>query len=203
MFEQAFRGSLGVFISDKQEAYRLWTVLQTAYSSKNRHYHNLLHLENLLKELEPLKETISNWNLTILCIGYHDLVYNSKRSDNEEKSAEAFVADLRQHMDVASIEQGRTIILATKGHAKTQDTDTDLFTDADLSILGASPESYQLYSRQIRSEYSIYPDFLYRKGRRQVLQHFLDMDAIYKTSYFREKYEKAARLNLTNELGSL
>lgn len=199
MFEEAFRDSLGYFTDDKQEINRLWAAIELAYSAKNRHYHSLLHLENLLAELEPVRQSINDWNLTILCIGYHDLVYNSKRSDNEEKSAGLFATDLHQHLDAALIEKGHKMILATKGHAETLDNDTDYFTDADLSILGAIPERYREYSKQIRKEYSIYPDFIYKKGRRQVLKHFLDMETIFKTVYFSERYEAAAMQNLKDE----
>ena len=203
MFEEAFQGSLSLFIDDEQERHRLLASMKLAYSAKNRHYHNLLHLENLLKELEQVSQRINNWNLTILCIAYHDLVYNSKRSDNEERSAAKFETDLHQHLEPALIRQGVEMILATKGHIETLDNDTNYFTDADLSILGASAERYKEYSKQIREEYSIYPDFLYKNGRRQVLKHFLNMNAIYKTEHFKEKYESSARRNMQNELEQL
>jgi predicted metal-dependent HD superfamily phosphohydrolase len=92
--------------------------------------------------------------------------------------------------------------MATKRHEPSDD-EIDLFTDADLSILGSSPDVYQLYSQQVRQEYSIYPDLLYKAGRKKMLLHFLEMEHIYKTSFFRNKYETTARRNLENELGGL
>ncbi|HET7178254.1 MAG TPA: hypothetical protein VFI14_00955 [Chryseosolibacter sp.] len=53
----------------------------------------------------------------------------------------------------------------------------------------------------MRREYSMYPDFLYRPGRRKVLQYFLDMERIFKTEEFASKFEKQARGNLERELG--
>lgn len=95
------------------------------------------------------------------------------------------------------------MILATKLHEISQDNDTNYFIDADLAILGRGQYEYQKYTEQIREEYSIYPDFMYNNGRKKALQHFLQMDAIYKTDYFFEKYEKQARLNISNELETL
>ena len=93
--------------------------------------------------------------------------------------------------------------MATKLHGLNTDSDTNYFMDADLAILGADDDLYNLYTRQIRKEYKFYPDLLYKPGRRKVLQHFLQMDSIYKTSYFKDKYEWQARKNIKRELMDL
>lgn len=62
---------------------------------------------------------------------------------------------------------------------------------------------YLQYAENIRKEYSIYPDALYQPGRRQVLQHFLAQEHIFKTPVFRERYEKQARENISKELAML
>lgn len=95
------------------------------------------------------------------------------------------------------------MIMATKSHENSEDSDTNYLTDADLSILGKCSYDYQKYTEQIREEYSIYPDFMYNSGRKKALQHFLQMDAIYKTRHFFKKYEKIARININNELEEL
>jgi predicted metal-dependent HD superfamily phosphohydrolase len=91
-------------------------------------------------------------------------------------------------------------VLATKGHTISKDNDTNLFTDADLSILGKDPVTYQTYASQIRKEYSIYPTLIYNPGRKKVLNHFLAMDRIFKTDHFYSRYEAAARKNIGDEL---
>ena len=97
---------------------------------------------------------------------------------------------------MCSVKRG---IKCTKSH-EFSDSDTNYFTDADLSILGKSWKTYEEYYQQIRKEYKIYPDFIYNSGRKKALQHFLKMDRIFKTDYFFEKYEIQARENLQNEL---
>lgn len=58
-------------------------------------------------------------------------------------------------------------ILATKTHVKSTENDTNYFTDADLSVLGATWEIYTNYYQGVRKEYSIYPDIIYNPGRKK------------------------------------
>jgi len=53
---------------------------------------------------------------------------------------------------------------------------------------------------KIRKEYKVYPDIIYKPGRRKVVQHFLAMERIYKTDYFFVRLEQQAKENLTKEL---
>ncbi|HMF72048.1 MAG TPA: hypothetical protein VK616_11260, partial [Flavitalea sp.] len=80
---------------------------------------------------------------------------------------------------------------------------TNFFTDADLSILGAAPDVYLNYTNMIRKEYKLFPDFVYRPGRIKVLQSFLNMQYIFKTDYFRDKYEIQAIENIRTEVQRL
>jgi len=87
-------------------------------------------------------------------------------------------------------------ILATKSHTISINSDTNHFTDADLSILGQSWETYSLYCQNVRKEYAVYPDLVYNPGRKKVLNHFLAMDSIFKTDYFYNKFDRQAKENL-------
>ena len=44
---------------------------------------------------------------------------------------------------------------------------------------------------------------MYKKGRKKVLSHMLELDSIFKTSFFRDKYERQAISNLRSELDTL
>ncbi len=78
--------------------------------------------------------------------------------------------------------------------------DINYLLDADLSVLGKDRETYLVYTQMIRKEYSIYPDFLYKPGRKKVLRHFLELENIFKTEYFRDQYETQAKENIETEL---
>lgn len=185
------------------KAEALWKEIEEDYQHKSRHYHTLQHLENLLSELLPHKHAFTNWHTLVFALAYHDVIYNSLRADNEAKSAALAVKRLTEiNFPEHEIYRCGQLILATKKH-EAADAETNLFTDADLSILGSDPETYQTYTQQIRREYRMYPDLLYNPGRKKVLNHFLSMSVIYKTEPFRDKYEATARLNIQAELESL
>ncbi len=204
MFEQVFKEELQYFAFNKPLIPKLWTEIKTCYSSPGRHYHNLAHLDNMIGQLFPVKSHLEDWLVIILSIAYHDIIYNTIRQDNEEQSAALARKRLLQlGLSTSRVEKSATQILATKGHRLAIDDDTNYFIDADLSILGADMHSYTRYTEQIRKEYRCYPDFLYNPGRKKVLTRFLEMKQIFKTLYFREKYEEQARINISHELKTL
>ena len=151
-----------------------------------------------------VKGEIQNWDTILFTLYYHDIIYNSLKSDNEEQSAELAEKRMNQiSVPVGTIELCKQQILATKSHMVSPNSDTNYFTDADLSILGQGRETYSQYCKNIRKEFSIYPDFIYNPGRKKVVSHFLTMDRIYKTDYFYIQLEAEARKNLANELTNL
>jgi hypothetical protein len=46
-------------------------------------------------------------------------------------------------------------------------------------------------------------DFMYKSGRKKALQKFLQMESIFKTDHFRNKYESNAKCNIKNEIDTL
>ncbi|WP_126653956.1 HD domain-containing protein [Chryseobacterium aureum] len=189
------------FTEDAQLISRLWKEIETQYSERGRHYHNLLHLDNMFMELEAVKMNISDFRAVSFSVFYHDVIYDATSKSNEEKSAakaEKRLAELHINQDIISIISEQ--ILATKSHQRSDQEDTNYLLDADLSVLGKDFETYLKYTQNIRKEYSIYPDFLYKPGRKKVLKHFLELESIFKTEYFKEKYEARAKENIAKEL---
>lgn len=181
-----------------------WKEIEQSYSQKSRKYHNIIHLENMILELENVKNKISDYDVLLFSIFYHDIIYKATSKDNEEKSAE--LAQIRlEKLDISSdkILKIYNQILATKSHSKSEDSDTNFLLDIDLAILGNDWETYENYTKQIRKEYSIYPDFLYNPGRKKVLIHFLEFEEIFKTDYFKGKFEEIARENIQKEISML
>lgn len=202
--EEQFKSLAKKYSSNDSLIDSCWDELAKNYSSAKRHYHNLSHPENLFAELEQIQAEISDWNTICFSVFYHDAIYDAKKNDNEEQSALLAEKRLRElNVPEKIISRCKEQIIATKSHALSSENDTNLFTDADLSILGKSAESYEIYFRQIREEYSIYPDLLYKPGRKKVLNHFLEMKRIFKTDLFADRYEKQARENLGMELRML
>lgn len=187
--------------SEQAIAEKLWSDIEKHYTSPKRHYHNLHHLENMYSQLEACREQIQDWDTVLFSLFYHDIIYKATAKDNEEKSALAALKTLREiNYPKEKMRLSGEQILATKTHNISPDNDTNIFTDADLSILGSNWDEYLEYTKQVRKEYAIYPDFMYNPGRKKVLQHFLSMESIFKTPYFIQKFEAQANKNLTAEI---
>jgi predicted metal-dependent HD superfamily phosphohydrolase len=199
--EVTFKTVSRKYVSDESVIEKLWERVLEAYSKKGRYYHNLAHLNNLLNALQLVHQQIQDWDSVVFALVFHDIVYKVHRNDNEERSAvEAKKALLAIGVLRDTIDACVEMILATKSHTPSQHVDTNLFTDADLSILGASWDQYFDYLKAVRQEYKLYPDLIYRPGRIKVLKHFLSMARIFKTADFYGFYEAQARSDLSREL---
>ncbi|MFK5975362.1 MAG: hypothetical protein QM493_02530 [Sulfurovum sp.] len=176
---------------------KLW--LEIVHCHDKRAYHNLKHLEYIYQELVALKSEIEDFEAIFYAICYHDIIYDIDSKDNEFKSA-IFASNRLSSLQISkkTIERTFNHILATQKHQKTDNGDTNLFIDADLSIL-ASPK-YKKYQIAIREEYCKYSDEEFRDGRRRVIDYFLNQKRIYHSDYFHDRYESMARDNLSKEL---
>lgn len=201
MLEALFTSLISKFIDDQNRITVLWNDVEKKHSVKGRHYHTLAHLKNLYKQLLPVKKYIKDWDMILFALFYHDYIYNPLKNNNEEKSSEKCIAILSElGVTKDRIELCNQIIIATKGHQISNNSDVNYFTDADLSILGADWKIYEQYFKNVRKEYRFYPNFAYNKGRVKVLNSFLEMPQIFKTDHFYDLYEKQTLKNLQKEI---
>lgn len=199
-----FQHLLKYYSVEQNQVQSYWSEIALHYEAADRYYHNLAHLQNMIEELSPIQGEIYNWELLLFAVFYHDIIYQANAQDNEEQSALLAQDRLSKiHVPESDILLVYNQIIATKQHQKSIHTDTNYLLDADLSILGKDWDQYYTYSQDIRKEYAIYPDSLYYAGRKKVLTHFLNFPQIFKTDYFKEKYEGQARLNLAREINLL
>ena len=204
MLQATFTKLLSSFTNDSNLVTDCWSEIQKKYSGKQRHYHTLDHLTSLLEQLTGIKSELKNWDTILFTLFYHDIIYNPLKSDNEARSAELAAKRMRRiAVPDGLIETCEEQILATKSHLQSTDSDTNYFTDADLSVLGQPWDTYERYYKNVRREYAVYPDIVYNPGRRKVLNHFLAMDRIFKTPFFYERFEGQAKQNLQRELALL
>jgi predicted metal-dependent HD superfamily phosphohydrolase len=184
------------------------TVLAPRHNEAHRAYHNFAHIAHLLDLIEA-HSAASNLDPFVLNLvaWFHDVVYNPKKKDNEEQSAqiaEEWLPKMGVPTQVAN--HVLHIIRRTANHTQNDATDTPetlFFLDADLVILGCDPTRYEAYHQSIRAEYKHVPRILYKPGRRNVLKQFLKADFLYRTEPFRSTYERQARQNLEAEIALL
>jgi predicted metal-dependent HD superfamily phosphohydrolase len=202
MIKQKFLNLIRKYSSNEDYNLECWNEIENNYSSKSRHYHNLEHLDDMISELSKVQSEVNNLDCILFSIYYHDIIYKPTKSDNEHQSALTFENRIAK-TSFDKLSECKAQIEATKEHKLSDDNDTNILLDLDLSVLGKSTEEYKKYSENIRKEYRIYPDFMYRKGRKKVLKSILELDFIYKTDYFKQLYENQAKKNLTLELNQL
>ena len=175
------------------------------YSGPGRHYHTLKHIHQVLETIQSLQDMSQNWAAVRFAAWFHDVIYDSRAKDNEEKSSEYAQALLqRLSLPPEVINTTTRLILCTKAHrTEPGDVDAQILLDADLAILGSDPANYQQYTQAIHLEYAWVPEPDYRAGRSAVLQNFLKRDRLYFTRQMFETLEAQARQNLEAEIRSL
>lgn len=176
-----------------------WIDLEKAYSKKSRHYHNLTHLKEMITCFEIYRNKLQNPNEILFSIFYHDFVYSASKKDNELKSAEYTLSILPENISLNK-QLVFDAICATQQHQQNVIEDINWLIDFDLKILAKDWDDYKIYFEQIRKEYRIYPDFLYKPGRAKALKHFLENEFIFQTEEFRNLYEEKARANIEKEI---
>ncbi|MCA0428592.1 MAG: hypothetical protein LCH37_14255 [Bacteroidetes bacterium] len=173
------------------------------YGSTSRHYHNLIHITSMFEMLIPIEVKFKNPLAVYLAVIFHDWIYDSTKSDNEEKSAEVAAKFVKALPNLASLDvEISQLVMCTKNHEPTH-SDSAFLIDADLAILGAPVADYLKYSKQIRLEYAWVSENEYREGRKKVITKFLQRTSLFHTGHFKELFEEQARFNLQAELKEL
>ncbi|EDP96701.1 hypothetical protein U8527_00165 [Kordia algicida OT-1] len=191
------------YTNDETLLIQLWEEINKKYTSSRRRYHNLDHINYMLKLASKNKADFNDFDILLFAIWYHDIIYKATKSNNELKSAEFAQKQLKKlQIDTKRIENCFNLIVSTKKHEiiNTKNQDNAYLLDFDLAILGTSWESYKAYTQKIRKEYNMFPDFMYNKGRKKVLQHFLERPRIYYTEKYYDLWETIARENIQKEL---
>ncbi len=182
------------------------------YAQPHRHYHSWPHIEVLLAWFERVKDQLHHREAVQLAIYYHDAIYQvpgPPKTSNEKASAVLLLNELSLTHEPEVLHFAAVMIEATEAHLIPEQLDPDqmndcaLFLDMDLSVLGAEPDIYDRYCEQIRAEYAVIPEELYRPGRAKILAGFLARDQLFFSDHFHLALENQARTNLTRELAAL
>ncbi|MEV5240999.1 hypothetical protein AB0K89_18120 [Streptomyces cinnamoneus] len=176
--------------------------LLARWSEPQRRYHTADHLDAVLGHLDALAAHADDIESVRLAAWFHDAVYRPDRSENEERSAhlaERALAEL-------GVDPGRTaevarLVRLTVGHDPVPgDHNGETLCDADLAVLGGTPQQYAAYAAAVREEYAFVPDDAFRAGRADVLRRLLDLPRLFRTPLGHDRWELLARRNLTTEL---
>src|SRR5215207_4000437 len=112
-------------------------ALIRAYTSPDRFYHNLMHIEDCLSIFGQAKHLAAHPEEVELAIWFHDSVYDPRRNDNEQKSAELASSVIRQAGLSEEIAERISLAIRTTRHdTEVSNKDAQILIDVDLSILG-------------------------------------------------------------------
>ena len=174
------------------------------YAEQHRSYHGLAHLQAVLQYIDELTAHAEHPDVVRLAAWFHDSVYDPRRNDNEERSAElaeTLLAGLR--VEPVIIDEVVRLVRLTASHRPEEgDRNGAVLCDADLAILGADDDAYAAYRDAVRAEYGHVDDASFRRGRAVVLRRLLAYHPLFTTSTACERWERAARKNMMAELAA-
>jgi predicted metal-dependent HD superfamily phosphohydrolase len=178
----------------------VFAQLCAAYEQPHRHYHTLEHIAHALAWLDWTSGAAQRPHEIALALWFHDYVYDPLRKDNEPVSAQAARHALGgAGVPEAALARIEAMILATGTHVA-QLGDGALLVDIDLAILGAPPEDFARFERQVRLEYGMFDDASYARGRGHVLTKLAARRPLYATPLMAEELEARARRNLAQAI---
>jgi predicted metal-dependent HD superfamily phosphohydrolase len=130
-----------------------FVLLSEAYAQPHRRYHNLGHIEHCLAEFDRAAGLAERPDEVEVAIWLHDLVYDPRTGDNEEKGA-LLGRKILATAGTAELVMNRVeeLILATKHGEPPVSPDAWLLVDIDLSILGQPSDVFDSYEHNIRLE---------------------------------------------------
>jgi predicted metal-dependent HD superfamily phosphohydrolase len=189
---QALATNLGL---DESKSKEIGDYLLAQYSGSDRHYHSVRHIVSMLDGFESLKAKFEQPVAAELAIFFHDVIYDAARSDNEEQSAIKMKEKLHGIVDDAILTSAAFSIEATKKHASTPNSDTNLILDLDMAILGQPWAVYERYAKGVMQEYlPVYGEEAYRQGRLKLfLEPTIAHGDIFLTDDFKHLNEPAVR----------
>jgi len=195
-------------VGARGDSKKTYSELVAKYSESHRFYHNLGHIAHCLDEFDQIKKLAEHPNELEIAIWYHDIIYDIRAKDNEEKSAQLAYKTLKDiKLSEEFAKRAHNLILSTQHISKSNNIDAKLIMDIDLSIFGKPSEEFNEYERRITKEYEdiikVLSEKEFKVGRLGVLSNFLGRAYIYQTGFFRQKYEAQARENLERSLTKL
>ena len=179
-------------------------ALLARWSEPHRRYHDIDHLRDILGYVDELAEHAADADAVRLAAWYHDAVYEG-RPDDEELSARKAEADLaalgaaggaRRRGGAADPDDRR----ARPGGRRPGRRGA---LRRRPRLAGGSARAVPAQHRGHPAEYAHVADEAFRSGRARVIGALLAAPALYRTPVARQRWEQAARANLTAELARL
>ncbi len=177
--------------------------LKQRYSESHRRYHTPAHIAHCLKLFDLSRHKMDDPNAVELSIWFHDVIYDAKASDNEERSARYFSETCGQDVDRQLQSKVHDLIIATIHKELPLTPDGKYMVDIDLSSFGLPWDKFLRDSEAVREEFSHLSDAEFYSAQKEFLESLLFREHFCFTEFFRQRHEKTARENIRRYLDSL
>ena len=173
--------------------------LVDAYAEPQRLYHTLSHIQHCLTMFEEVHELLNHADSVELAIWFHDAVYVPGASDNEQCSADWFMALTKDSFGNDLRDSVYALIMATlHGGCDITDHDAKFMVDIDLSSFGMPWPIFCHDSEKVRAEFPGMADAEFYPKQCAFGKRLLQNPRFYQSDYFYQHYEAQARNNLHN-----
>ncbi len=173
------------------------------YSESGRHYHTMAHIEFCLSLFDQVKGLCVSADTVELAIWFHDSIYKFPSVENEKLSALYF-------MDVSegcmSDQQRQKIfdqVITTDHKSRPTDPDQQILLDIDLSSFGRPWDQFIEDGLNVRRELAYQDDDSFYQQQIGFMTQLVGRKNFYNTAWFKERFEKTAKSNLTRYLDQL
>ena len=166
------------------------------YSEPQRFYHTLTHIEHCLSLIDKISSELQSPEALELAIWYHDVIYEPGAIDNEQLSADLFMANTDGNFDDTLRDTVYQHIMATvHDGAEIKHADTKYMLDIDLSSFGRPWAEFIQDSHNLRLELEDWPDDVFYQRQKYFQDKLFGQPRFFKSDYFYDNYEAQARQN--------
>lgn len=203
---------LAIFLRDRFKmpdptALAVTNCLFARMSDARLHYHTPVHVLSMLQTLYENRDDLKDFNEGMeLAIWFHDAIYlpGAKHGLSEELSAAFMKTLLDPYVDDKTMSWADNAVTITAQYESPTigNHRYETMMDLDLCSLSWDWENYKAAGDCIEKEFVplVCTKEQFMKGRLGFLQSLLSRKSIYRSDFFREKFEKKARENLNRSL---
>ena len=179
------------------DASAVFKLLEQHYAEPQRYYHNAAHIDHCLAQFDNVAAEISDPEAIELAIWFHDVIYDPKADDNEQKSAELFQTVVGKQRNIAFVSKVVDLIELTFHRLAPLNTDQQYILDIDLSSFGLPWELFSRDSQNIRREHSHLSDEEFARSHLSFLHGLLKRPQFFHSNFFQQHYGDIAIKNIT------
>jgi predicted metal-dependent HD superfamily phosphohydrolase/outer membrane protein assembly factor BamB len=165
--------------------------LVTRYGARRRTAYRERYLTRVLEAFEALEQLCTDPVAVRLAIWFHRAVHADTNTARDDAEASAQLAE--ELLPTCGVKEVRTAEVAQLIRQTSEGANADVFLDAVNAVL--ADRQYSTFASEVR-RHSRFD----ATARREQIQAMLASERIYRTELAHERYEQAARANLTSEL---